>query len=193
MKVLVIGGGGREHALAWKIARSPGVETIYAAPGNAGIAGVAECVPVGAGDLEGLCALAIEKGVDLTVVGPEAPLVAGIADLFRRKGLRIFGFTGDGARLEGSKVWAKEFMKRHRIPTGAFAVCDDPAGALEALEAGSPPFVIKADGRAGVRRGRREDHRGGISERRGDLGAFYLRWRNLPSLRALTGPQACVR
>jgi len=148
MKVLVIGGGGREHALAWKIARSPGVETIYAAPGNAGIAGVAECVPVGAGDLEGLCALAIEKGVDLTVVGPEAPLVAGIADLFRRKGLRIFGFTGDGARLEGSKVWAKEFMKRHRIPTGAFAVCDDPAGALEALEAGSPPFVIKADGLA---------------------------------------------
>jgi phosphoribosylamine--glycine ligase len=148
MKVLVIGGGGREHALVWKIAKSPSVDTIFAAPGNAGIAGLAECIPVGAEDIDTLCAFAAERSVDLTVVGPEAPLVTGIVDLFMTKGLKIFGFGSDGARLEGSKVWAKEFMERHRIPTGGFSVFDKPADAVAAIEKGKPPFVIKADGLA---------------------------------------------
>lgn len=148
MKVLVIGGGGREHALVWKLAQSPLVEKIYAAPGNAGIAESAECVPVGAEDIVGLAALAREKEIDLTVVGPEAPLVAGIVDLFASKGLRIFGFDRKGALLEGSKVWAKEFMRRHRVPTGGFHVYADAAAAREALASGNAPFVIKADGLA---------------------------------------------
>lgn len=148
MKVLVVGGGGREHALVWKISQSPMVDKIYAVPGNAGIAEAAECIPVSADDTESILKLAVEKGIDLTVVGPEAPLVAGIVDIFTEKGLRIFGFNSMGARLEGSKVWAKEFMKRHGIPTGTFSVYDDPGAALEAVESHEPPFVIKADGLA---------------------------------------------
>jgi phosphoribosylamine--glycine ligase len=148
MKVLVIGSGGREHALVWKIAQSPLVERIYAAPGNAGIAEHAECLPVRAEDIDGMLKLALEKGIDLTIVGPEAPLVAGVVDLFTSKQLRIFGFDRSGARLEGSKVWAKEFMKRHGIPTGDFRVFSDPGEALKAVDAGTPPFVIKADGLA---------------------------------------------
>ncbi|MCK4236783.1 MAG: phosphoribosylamine--glycine ligase [Candidatus Krumholzibacteria bacterium] len=148
MKVLVIGGGGREHALVWKISKSPQVDKIYAAPGNAGIAQIAECIPMGAGDTKALLGLALEKEIDLTVVGPEAPLVEGIVDLFAGRGLRIFGFDRKGARLEGSKVWAKEFMKRHGIPTGGFSVFNDPQRALKAIEASTPPFVIKADGLA---------------------------------------------
>jgi phosphoribosylamine--glycine ligase len=148
MKVLVIGGGGREHALVWKIAQSPLVDDIYAAPGNAGISDLAECVPVGADDHEGLLWLAREKEIDLAVVGPEAPLAAGIVDLFTSKGMRIFGFDANGARLEGSKVFAKEFMRRYGIPTGDFAVFDDAKAALAAVQSGIPPFVIKADGLA---------------------------------------------
>jgi phosphoribosylamine--glycine ligase len=148
MKVLVIGSGGREHALVWKIAQSPGVEQIYAAPGNAGIAEHAECLSVRPEDIDSLLKLALEKGIDLTVVGPEAPLVAGIVDLFASKNLRIFGFDRKGARLEGSKVWAKEFMKRHGIPTGGFRVFSDPGEAINAVDTGKPPFVIKADGLA---------------------------------------------
>jgi len=148
MKVLVVGGGGREHALVWKISQSPMVDKIYAVPGNAGIAEAAECIPVSADDTESILKLAVEKGIHLTVVGPEAPLVDGIVDIFTEKGLRIFGFNSMGARLEGSKVWAKEFMKRHGIPTGTFSVYDDPGAALEAVESHEPPFVIKADGLA---------------------------------------------
>ena len=148
MKVLVIGGGGREHTLVWKISKSPRVEKIYAAPGNAGIAELAECVPVSAEDTGKLLDLAIEKGIDLTVVGPEAPLVAGITDLFKSRDLRIFGFDSKGAQLEGSKVRAKEFMERHAIPTGHFSVFHDPDKALAAIDSGTPPFVIKADGLA---------------------------------------------
>ncbi len=148
MKVLVVGGGGREHALVWKISQSPMVDMIYAVPGNAGIAEAAECIPVSADDTESILKLAVEKGIDLTVVGPEAPLVAGIVDIFAEKDLRIFGFDSKGARLEGSKVWAKEFMKRHGIPTGTFSVYDDPKAALEAVKSHEPPFVIKADGLA---------------------------------------------
>ena len=148
MKVLVVGGGGREHALVWKIAQSPAVDAIYAAPGNAGIAQHAECVRVRADDIDGLAKFAGEKSIDLTVVGPEGPLVAGVVDLFASKRLRIFGFDRAGARLEGSKVWAKEFMKRHGIPTGESCVCGDPGAARRAIDAGTAPFVIKADGLA---------------------------------------------
>jgi phosphoribosylamine--glycine ligase len=148
MKVLVIGGGGREHTLVWKISKSPLVKKIYAAPGNAGIAELAECVPVGAEDTEALLDLAVEKGVDLTIVGPEAPLVAGITDMFKSKDLRIFGFGSKGAQLEGSKVRAKEFMERNGIPTGHFSVYQEPDKAFAAIDAGKPPFVIKADGLA---------------------------------------------
>jgi len=148
MKVLIVGGGGREHAIAWKIAQSPELGELYAAPGNAGIAAVAECVGVRSDDTAGLLAFAEENGVDLTIVGPEAPLVAGIVDLFSARGLEVFGFGRDGARLEGSKVWAKEFMRRHGIPTARFAACDDAASALAAIERGTPPFVVKADGLA---------------------------------------------
>lgn len=148
MKVLVIGGGGREHALVWKLSRSPQVKKIYAAPGNAGISGLAECVALPDGDLNGLSAFAGDKGIDLTVVGPEAPLVAGIADIFKSRGRRIFGFDREGALLEGSKVRAKEFMKRHGIPTGDFSVFDDPEEAHKEIKNGAPPFVLKADGLA---------------------------------------------
>lgn len=148
MKVLVIGSGGREHTLVWKIAQSEKVDKIYAAPGNAGMAELAECVSMGVDDHEALLEFAQEKEIDLTVVGPEAPLVAGIVDLFASKGKRIFGFDSRGAQLEGSKVFAKEFMKRYGIPTGDFAVFEDLDSALAAVESGTPPFVIKADGLA---------------------------------------------
>jgi phosphoribosylamine--glycine ligase len=148
MNVLVIGGGGREHAIVWKIAQSGAVKKIYAAPGNAGIAAHAECVGVAADDIEGLLKLALEKKIDLTVVGPEAPLVAGIVDLFASKGLRIFGFDRNGARLEGSKAWAKEFMVRHGVPTGEFRVFGNAASALKAIDSMKAPYVVKADGLA---------------------------------------------
>ncbi|HER42893.1 MAG TPA: phosphoribosylamine--glycine ligase [Candidatus Eisenbacteria bacterium] len=148
MKVLVIGGGGREHTLVWKIAQSQNVEKIYAAPGNAGIAELAECVPVGADRYEALLSFADERDIDLTVVGPEAPLVGGIVDLFAAKGRRIFGFDSSGARLEGSKVFAKEFMRRHGVPTGGFEVYERQKDLLEAIERGEPPYVLKADGLA---------------------------------------------
>lgn len=148
MKVLVIGSGGREHALVWKIAQSSLVEKVYAAPGNAGIAGLAECVSIGADDIDGLLKFALEQKIDLTVVGPEAPLVAGIADAFAEKGLGIFGFDSKGSRLEGSKVWAKEFMKTHGIPTAEFRVFGNATAAIKAVETGQFPYVIKADGLA---------------------------------------------
>jgi phosphoribosylamine--glycine ligase len=148
MNVLVIGSGGREHAIVWKIAQSPAVKKIYAAPGNPGIAAHAECVGVGADDLDGLLALALEKKIDLTVVGPEAPLVAGIVDLFTSKALRIFGFDKKGARLEGSKVWAKEFMKRYDIPTGEFRAFGNATSAIKAVDSMEAPYVVKADGLA---------------------------------------------
>jgi phosphoribosylamine--glycine ligase len=148
MKILVVGGGGREHTIIWKLSQSPQVDALYAAPGNAGIAESAECLPLSPTDKEALAGFATEKGIDLTVVGPEAPLVEGIVDLFVSKGLRIFGFDGKGARLEGSKVWAKNFMKRHGVPTGDFSVFSKPDEAVTAIEKGSPPFVVKADGLA---------------------------------------------
>ena len=148
MKILIVGSGGREHTLAWKIAQSPLVEKIYASPGNGGMAGIAECVDIENTDITGLAEFALETGIDLTVVGPEAPLVAGIADEFKKRGLRVFGPDGRAALLEGSKVFSKEFMKRHNIPTGDFRVFDDYSEALAQEGIFGFPVVIKADGLA---------------------------------------------
>ncbi|WP_258358519.1 phosphoribosylamine--glycine ligase [Moorella sulfitireducens (nom. illeg.)] len=148
MRVLVVGGGGREHALVWKIAQSPHISEIYCAPGNAGIARLATCVPVAAEDIEGLLAFARQAGIDLTVVGPEAPLVAGIVDAFQAAGLPIFGPSRAAARLEGSKVFAKELMEAAGIPTARYAAFTEQAAALAYLEEHPGPVVVKADGLA---------------------------------------------
>jgi len=148
VKVLVVGSGGREHALVWKIAQSPRVSKVFCAPGNAGIGRQAECVAIDALDTPALADFAQRESVDLTVVGPEAPLVAGIADEFRRRGLRIFGPSKAAAALEGSKVFAKMLAARHGIPTAAFAVFDDYEHALNYLRVQRPPLVVKADGLA---------------------------------------------
>ena len=148
MKVLVIGGGGREHALVWKLKQGEGVETVYCAPGNAGIAREADCVPLSPADLEKCLLFAREKGINLTVVGPEAPLVAGIVDMFNAAGLPIIGPDRDAARLEGSKAFTKELLSDAGVPTADFETFDDSTAALAAL-AGKPyPLVIKADGLA---------------------------------------------
>ncbi len=152
MRVLVVGGGGREHALVWKIAQSPLVEKIYCAPGNAGIAQLAECVPIPSTDIDGLADFAEKNGIRLTVVGPEAPLIAGIVDKFEARGLPIFGPSTDPARLEGSKTFAKELMQSAGIPTAAFWTCRSLAEAQAILRAyyahNSPEvgIVLKADG-----------------------------------------------
>lgn len=149
MKILVIGSGGREHALVWKLRRSPQVEKIYCAPGNAGTAEMAENIPLGSESIEDLCDFAGKEGIDLTVVGPELPLVAGIVDLFEGKNLRIVGPGKEAAALEGSKIFAKEFMKRHGIPTADFQVFADPAAARRFIERKRAPLVVKAEGLAG--------------------------------------------
>ncbi len=148
MKVLVIGGGGREHALVWKIRQSPLVSRLYCAPGNAGISRLARCVPIEPHEIEQLAAFAAREGVDLTVVGPEEPLVRGIGDLFAKRGLNLFGVSGQAARLEGSKAFAKELMRRHGIPTAAFEVFSDPARARAHIRDKGAPVVVKADGLA---------------------------------------------
>lgn len=150
MKLLVIGNGGREHALAWKLAQSPRVDEVLVAPGNAGTAREHGCrnVDVAATDLDGLLGLVRRERVDLTVVGPEAPLVAGIVDRFRDEGLRIFGPTAAAARLEGSKAYAKDFLARHGIPTAHYAVHDDLDAALAYVRDKGTPIVVKADGLA---------------------------------------------
>jgi phosphoribosylamine---glycine ligase len=148
MNILVIGSGGREHALAWKIAQSPQAGKIYCAPGNGGMAEVAECVDIQADDIERLLQFAHEAQVDLTVVGPEVPLVAGIVDAFDEEGFTIFGPDRCAAQLEGSKIFAKEFMHRHGIPTAAFMSFDSIDDARHFLESTQYPLVVKADGLA---------------------------------------------
>jgi phosphoribosylamine--glycine ligase len=150
MRVLVVGSGGREHALAWKLSRESGVTEVLCAPGNAGIASVARLVPVAAGDIEGLAALAERERVDLTVAGPELPLDRGIADLFRARGLRLFGPARAAAQLECSKVFAKDFMARHGVPTARYRVCASADDARKAVDSGELgfPVVVKADGLA---------------------------------------------
>lgn len=148
MRVLVVGSGGREHALAWKIRQSPFLTKLYAVPGNAGMGEIAECVNLSPNDLEGLARLVREKMIDLTIVGPEAPLAAGIVDRFQKEGLRIFGPTQAAARLESSKIFSKEMMIRSGVPTADFRVFADSAEAKHHLIESEPPFVIKADGLA---------------------------------------------
>jgi phosphoribosylamine--glycine ligase len=150
MKVLVIGSGGREHALAWKLAQSPRVTEVLVAPGNAGTATEAKCrnVDVAATDLDALLNLVETEGVALTVVGPEAPLVRGVVDRFREAGQPIFGPTAAAAQLEGSKAYAKDFLARHRIPTAYYAVFEDAQLALQHVRDHGAPIVIKADGLA---------------------------------------------
>jgi phosphoribosylamine--glycine ligase len=148
MKVLVIGGGGREHALAWAIAQSPRVKRVYMAPGNGGTTLVGERVDMAATDAESLMAFAADRAIDLTVIGPEAPLVAGVVDKFQAAGLRCYGPRRDAARLEGSKVYAKEFMRRHSVPTADFDVFDDPEEAKRHARKRGAPIVVKADGLA---------------------------------------------
>ncbi len=150
MKVLVIGSGGREHALAWKLAQSTRVTEVLIAPGNAGTAGERRCrnVDVAASDIDALLALVEREGVELTVVGPEGPLVAGVVDRFRAAGRRIFGPTAQAAQLEGSKAFAKDFLARHGIPTAHYAVHTDVDAALAYVRDKGAPIVIKADGLA---------------------------------------------
>ncbi len=147
MKVLVVGSGGREHALLWKAAQSPLVERLYAAPGNAGMAELAELVPWN-GEVEALADWALGEGIDLTLVGPEAPLVEGIADAFQERGLKIFGPTQKAAMIEGSKAFAKALMERYGIPTARHRTFQDPLLALEYLEEVGVPIVVKDSGLA---------------------------------------------
>ena len=148
MKILVIGGGGREHALVWKLAQSRQVTKLFCAPGNPGIAELAECVPLAVTDVAKLAAFAAEHQIDLTVVGPEAALCAGIADAFQSKQLRVFGPTQAAARLEGSKVFSKQFLLKHNVPTAAAGIFDNPAAARAYVRAHGAPIVVKADGLA---------------------------------------------
>lgn len=148
MRVLVVGGGGREHALVWKIQQSPKVEKIFCAPGNGGTARVAENVAIPANDVDGLLQFAQREEIDLTVIGPEQPLVLGIVDRFRENGLRVFGPSGKAAELEGSKVFCKDLMKKYSIPTGDYQVFQSAAEARRYIEAQNKPLVVKADGLA---------------------------------------------
>ena len=148
MKILVVGSGGREHAICWKIAQSKKVEKIYCAPGNAGIAEYAECVNIGAMELEKLADFAEEKKIDLTVIGMDDPLVAGVVDVFEARGLKVFGPRKNAAILEGSKAFSKDLMKKYNIPTAAYEVFNSPEAALAYLETAKLPIVLKADGLA---------------------------------------------
>jgi phosphoribosylamine---glycine ligase len=148
MKILVLGGGGREHALVWKLRQSARVSKVYCAPGNGGIAGEADCLPVDLKNLDSMVALGERVGADLTVVGPELPLTLGVADEFTRRGWPVFGPTKAAAQLEASKSFAKEFLQRHRIPTAAYAICDSMEEVRDALAHFHAPVVVKADGLA---------------------------------------------
>ena len=148
MKILIVGGGGREHAIAWKLAKSPKVEKMYCAPGNAGIAEVAECVNIGVMEFDKLVAFAKEHEIDLTVVAPDDPLAAGAVDAFEAAGLRAFGPRANAAILEGSKAFSKDLMEKYGIPTAAYETFNDPEKALAYLETAKMPIVLKADGLA---------------------------------------------
>lgn len=149
MKVLIVGSGGREHAIAWSVAKSPKVEKIYCAPGNAGISEYAECVPIGAMEFDRLAEFAKEKQIDLTIIGMDDPLVGGVVDVFEEKGLKVFGPRKNAAILEGSKAFSKDLMKKYGIPTAAYENFDDPEKALEYLRTKAKfPIVLKADGLA---------------------------------------------
>jgi phosphoribosylamine--glycine ligase len=148
MKILLVGGGGREHALAWKLAQSPHCTTLFTAPGNPGIDTVAQCVPIEVGDLDGLVTFARDEQVDLTVVGPEAPLVAGLVDRLEAEGLRCFGPKANAAQVEGSKEWAKTVMQHHAVPTAEFRAFEEMHDALRYVDEHEEPLVVKASGLA---------------------------------------------
>ena len=148
MKVLVIGSGGREHALVWKLRQSARVRQMFCTPGNGGICAGAECIPADVKSVESLLAVANQIQPDLTVVGPEVPLAAGVVDEFERRGFRIFGPTSAAARLESSKSFAKDFMRRHRIPTAHYTICESADQLKPALSHVHAPIVVKADGLA---------------------------------------------
>ncbi len=148
MKILIVGSGGREHAIAASVAKSPRADKIYCAPGNAGIGQIAECVPIGAMEFDKLVAFAKEKKIDLTVIGMDDPLVGGIVDAFEAAGLRVFGPRKNAAILEGSKAFSKDLMKKYNIPTAAYETFDDADKALAYLETADFPIVLKADGLA---------------------------------------------
>ncbi|MDF2474099.1 MAG: phosphoribosylamine--glycine ligase [Anaerocolumna sp.] len=148
MKILIIGSGGREHAIAWKVAQSPLADKIYCAPGNAGIEEFAECVPIGATKLEELAAFAENEKIDLTIVGMDDPLVAGIVDVFEAKGLRIFGPRKNAAIIEGSKAFSKDLMKKYNIPSAAYETFEAAEEAITYLKTAEYPIVLKADGLA---------------------------------------------
>ena len=148
MNVAVIGGGGREHTLAWKLAQSPSVEKLYALPGSDAMADVAECVPIGVEELDRIADFAAEKGIDMIVVGPEVPLTEGIADVCQKKGIAVFGPNKAAAQMEGSKVFAKNLMKKYHVPTAAYASFTDGNAAKEYIHKMGAPIVVKADGLA---------------------------------------------
>ncbi len=148
MKVLIVGGGGREHTIAWKVAQSPKVDKLYCAPGNAGIAEAAECVNIGVMEFEKLVAFAKEQAIDLTIVAPDDPLAAGAVDAFEAAGLRAFGPRANAAILEGSKAFSKDLMKKYGVPTAAYETFDDADAAIAYLETADMPIVLKADGLA---------------------------------------------
>ncbi|MCD7865892.1 MAG: phosphoribosylamine--glycine ligase [Clostridiales bacterium] len=148
MKILIVGSGGREHAIAMSVAKSSRADKIYCAPGNAGIGQIAECVPIAAMEFEKLAAFAKEKAIDLTIIGMDDPLVGGIVDVFEAEGLRVFGPNKAAAILEGSKAFSKDLMKKYHIPTAAYENFDDPEKALAYLETAKMPIVLKADGLA---------------------------------------------
>ena len=148
MKVAVIGGGGREHTMAWKLAQSPKVEKVYAIPGSDAMSDIATCVPLDVSDLEGIADFAVQEGIDLIAVGPEVPLTAGIVDVCAAKGLAVFGPDKAAAQMEGSKVFAKNLMKKYNVPTAAYASFTDGIEAKEYIKAQGAPIVVKADGLA---------------------------------------------
>ena len=148
MKVLIVGSGGREHAIAMSAAKSPKVEKIYCAPGNAGIGQIAECVPIGAMEFDKLVSFAKEKEIDFTIIGMDDPLVGGVVDAFEAEGLKVFGPRKNAAILEGSKAFSKDLMKKYNIPTATYETFDDPKEALAYLETAKMPIVLKADGLA---------------------------------------------
>ena len=148
MKVLIVGSGGREHAIAWKVAQSKKVSQIYCAPGNAGIEQIATCVPIGAMEFEKLVTFAKENKIDLTIIGMDDPLVGGIVDVFEAEGLRVFGPRKNAAILEGSKAFSKDLMKKYNIPTAAYETFESPEEALQYLDTANMPIVLKADGLA---------------------------------------------
>jgi phosphoribosylamine--glycine ligase len=148
MNILVVGGGGREHTLVWKIAQSPLVDKIYCAPGNPGIAELAECVHIGADEITALCEFAQAEEIDLTIVGPEVPLTMGIVDMFQAAGLEIFGPDKAAAQIEGSKGFSKDLMARYNVPTAAYQSFTDHAQAVTYIKKQGAPIVVKADGLA---------------------------------------------